>query len=107
MYCSIIWLGSQVGVVGGGSQFAVRALQRMLYLPSESILRLLDELTLLAALGSWLGFDVITSAMLTSSLTRQWFEMQASSGAPWIGVLDDPQAFLAERGWQAYLTLVS
>jgi methyltransferase (TIGR00027 family) len=76
----------------------------LFYLPSESILRLLDELNLLATPGSWLGFDVINSAMLTSPLTRRWIEMQASSGAPWIGVLDDPQTFLTERGWQASLT---
>lgn len=76
----------------------------LFYLPSESIIRLLDELNPLAASGSWLGFDVINSAMLTSPLTRQWVEMQANSGAPWIGVLDDPHAFLAERGWQATLT---
>ena len=27
--------------------------------------------------------------------------MQADSGAPWIGTLDDPEGFLAIRGWQA------
>jgi hypothetical protein len=30
--------------------------------------------------------------------------MQAKSGAPWIGVLDDPEAFLGELGWQVSLT---
>jgi hypothetical protein len=30
--------------------------------------------------------------------------MQADSGAPWIGTMDDPQGFLAARGWQATLT---
>ena len=76
----------------------------LFYLPSESIVRLLDELNSLAAPGSWLGFDVINSAMLTAPLTRQWVEMQANSGAAWIGVLDDPQGFLAGRGWRADLT---
>jgi methyltransferase (TIGR00027 family) len=76
----------------------------LFYLPDESGQRLLDELNPLAAPGSWLGFDVINSSMLTSLLTRLWIEMQANSGAPWIGVLDEPQAFLAERGWRASLT---
>ena len=76
----------------------------LFYLPSDVAIRLLDEVALLAVRESWLGFDVINSFMLTSPLTRPWIEMQAKSGAPWIGVLDDPQAFLAERGWQATLT---
>jgi hypothetical protein len=29
--------------------------------------------------------------------------MQADSGAPWIGTLDDPAGFLAERGWHPTL----
>jgi methyltransferase (TIGR00027 family) len=76
----------------------------LFYLPTENGLRLLNDLGYLAAPRSWLGFDVINSAMLTSPLTRQWVEMQASSGAPWIGVLDDPRAFMEERGWQVFLT---
>ena len=28
----------------------------------------------------------------------------ARLGAPWIGVMDDPEGFLASRGWQATLT---
>ena len=31
--------------------------------------------------------------------------MQARLGAPWLGTLDDPAAFLAERGWEATLTV--
>jgi hypothetical protein len=30
--------------------------------------------------------------------------MQAHSGAPWIGTLDDPESVLASRGWAATLT---
>jgi hypothetical protein len=58
----------------------------------------------LAARGSWLGFDVVNSVMLTSPLTQKWLAMQAAAGAPWIGTMDDPVAFLAARGWQASLT---
>ncbi len=77
----------------------------LFYLPGESLTRILDEATDLAAPGSWLGFDIVNSITLTSPWTRQWIEMQANSGAPWIGTLDDPEGFLAARGWQASLTL--
>jgi methyltransferase (TIGR00027 family) len=76
----------------------------LFYLPNESVTHLLDEVTSLAAPKSWMGFDVINSTMLISPLTRQWVEMQANSGAPWIGTMDDPEGFLAARGWKARLT---
>ena len=65
------------------------------YLPTATIVRVLDEVTRLAAPGSRLGFDVINAAMLTSPWTRPWVEMQAAAGAPWVGTLDDPVRFLA------------
>jgi methyltransferase (TIGR00027 family) len=76
----------------------------LFYLPDESLMHLLDEVTELAASGSWIGFDIINNAVLTHPLTRPWVEMQARSGAPWIGTLDDPVGFLAGRGWQATLS---
>lgn len=76
----------------------------LFYLANEHITRILDEITSLATPGSWLGFDIVNSIMLVSSLTQKWIEMQAQSGAPWIGTMDDPVGFLAERGWQASLT---
>ena len=76
----------------------------LFYLPGGVLTRLLDEVASLAAPGSWLGFDIVNSAMLTSSFMRGWLEMLARSGAPWIGTLDDPKGFLAARGWQATLS---
>jgi methyltransferase (TIGR00027 family) len=76
----------------------------LFYLPQAQIARILEKVSRLAAPGSWLGFDIINGAMLTHPLTRAWIEMQAASGAPWIGTLDDPQAFLAALGWKASLT---
>ena len=76
----------------------------LFYLPGERIARLLDEVTRLAHAGSWLGFDIVNTATLTHPLTRPWIDMQARLGAPWLGTLDDPAAFLAERGWEATLT---
>ena len=76
----------------------------LFYLPPEGITRLLDQVTRLAAPGSQLGFDMVNTATLTHPLTRPWIDMQARAGAPWLGTLDDPAAFLVERGWQATLT---
>jgi methyltransferase (TIGR00027 family) len=76
----------------------------LIYLSPEQVERCLDEVTRLAAPRSWLGFDVINREVLTSPWTRPWIEMQAQAGAPWIGTLDDPLGFLAERGWQARLS---
>lgn len=76
----------------------------LFYLSSEQLVCVLEEVTALAAPGSWLGFDIINSAMLTSPLTQKWVEMQAAAGAPWKGALDDPVGFLSERGWAARLT---
>ena len=76
----------------------------LFYLPTESIKPLLDAVTGIAAPGSWMGFDIINSNVLTSPWTRPWVEMQARSGAPWIGTLDDPGTFLAPRAWKATLT---
>jgi hypothetical protein len=48
--------------------------------------------------------DVVNSATLTSPYTKPWIDMQAKQGAPWLGAMDDPVAFLAERGWTATLS---
>jgi methyltransferase (TIGR00027 family) len=76
----------------------------LFYLPCENIDRILDEVSALAAGGSWIGFDIVNSLTLTSPMTKAWIEMQAKAGAPWLGWLDDPEAFMAARGWQATLT---
>ncbi len=76
----------------------------LFYLPDERIRAVLDGVNGLAAARSWLGCDVINSLVLTSPWTRKWVEMQASLGAPWIGVMDDPPGFFAARGWKAALS---
>lgn len=74
------------------------------YLPIESVTRILDDITRLAAPGSWMGFDSINSAMLTSPWTRQWVESLVASGVPWQSTMDDPEDVLARRGWKATVT---
>jgi O-methyltransferase involved in polyketide biosynthesis len=97
--------------VGATAQWtaAVRAIVWLIegllfYLPNEQIRRILDEMTRLAAPGSWIGFDIVNSVTLTHPLVHDWIEMQARLGAPWIGTLDEPVEYLAERGWTASLT---
>lgn len=76
----------------------------LFYFPGEFITRLLSEIALSASEASWMGFDVINSQMLTSPYTKGWVEMQAQSGTPWIGTLDDPIGLLDQYGWQASIT---
>lgn len=76
----------------------------LFYIAVEAIARLFDAVSELSAPGSRIGFDIINGQVLTSPWTRPWAEMQAAAGAPWIGTMDDPVRFLAERGWQATLT---
>jgi methyltransferase (TIGR00027 family) len=76
----------------------------LFYLPDDQLRSILDEVTGLGSSGSFLGFDVVNTVMLTHPLTRDWVEMQAAAGAPWIGALDDPVGYLSARGWRATLT---
>lgn len=73
----------------------------LFYLPPERLAELLERAMAHAAARSRLGFDVINRSALTSAITREWVEMQAQSGAPWLGTMDNPQKFLEARGWKA------
>jgi len=99
------WADALIAAGFAAQQPSVWLLEGFLfYLPNETIYHLLEAVFSLAAPGSWLGFDIINSVMLTSPITSQWVVMQAQAGAPWIGTLDDPISFLAQRGWEAALT---
>ncbi len=76
----------------------------LFYLSTEVLTHLLDRTMSLAAPGSYVGFDIINTITLTHPLTQTWVKMQAASGAPWIGTMDDPKEFLAKRGWKSKLT---
>lgn len=76
----------------------------LFYLPNETITQIIDDITDLAAPGSWMGFDINNSDVLTSPYTKAWVDMQAQMGAPWLGTLDDPESYLDARGWLATLT---
>lgn len=76
----------------------------LFYVSDDDLRALLRRVIRFCAPESWIAFDVINRDMLTSPLTRDWVEMQAQSGAPWIGCLDDPIEFLADLGCEATLT---
>lgn len=76
----------------------------LFYLPTATVRSVLEGVLTMGAPGSEIGFDVVNEAMLTSPFTRSWVEMQARSGAPWLGTLDDPGALLEAHGWTAHLT---
>ena len=76
----------------------------LFYLPDTAISTVFHKINHLTASGSWMGFDIINSITLTHPLTRQWIEMQAKSGAPWLGTMEDPIGYLAGLGWSASLT---
>lgn len=76
----------------------------LFYMSPESITHLIDQVGLPSAQGSWMGFDIINPVTLTHPLTSTWVNMQAASGAPWIGTMEDPVSFLSQRGWQAALS---
>jgi len=76
----------------------------LFYQPCETIHRILEQVSGLSAPASRIGFDVVNAVTLTSPFTKTWIEMQARSGAPWLGWLDDPETFLAGLGWRAALS---
>lgn len=73
----------------------------LFYLPAEVVTALFERITVLSVLGSWLGCELKNTAMLTSPHTRSWIELLAREGAAWISSIDEPEAFLGERGWRA------
>ena len=75
-------------------------------LSPEDLRALLVRVMKASTPGSYLAFDVINSATLTSPLTRPLVEMQARAGAPWTGTMDDPKSLLKRHGWRAELTQI-
>ena len=73
----------------------------LVYLPTPTVLEVLDSVTALATPGSLVGFDLPNTITLTHAWTRAWVEMQAAQGAAFLGTMDDPRAMVAERGWTA------
>ncbi len=72
----------------------------LFYLEEADVLQMLDQVSALAAPGSWLGLDVTNRAMLTSPWRRDWLESLRRAGTPQRSAMDEPEAVLGARGWQ-------
>ncbi|HMN26575.1 MAG TPA: hypothetical protein PKE45_00365 [Caldilineaceae bacterium] len=64
----------------------------------------LTILTRLSALGSWLGFDQLNSALLNSPLFRPQRQSLTEMGAPPLSTLEEPQELGAVHNWTAEIT---
>lgn len=71
------------------------------YLSELAVQALLDRVTALSAPGSWLGLTAINREMLTSPVMHIWLKFMEQAGIPWLSAMDEPEAFLAKRGWVA------
>jgi methyltransferase (TIGR00027 family) len=101
------WEAALAGADVSRNEPAIWLLEGFLfYLLPDDITALLERVMRASSQGSYLAFDVINGATLTSPLTRPWVEMQAQAGAPWTGTMDDPVSLLKTRGWKAKLTQI-
>lgn len=71
------------------------------YLSESVIPHLLNLVTALSAPGSCLGLTAINRATLTSPVMRVLLQFLEEAGIPWLSAIDEPEAFLAKRGWVA------
>lgn len=70
------------------------------YLEAEDVSRLFKTLRMLAAPGSWIGFDAIGAQALTSPLMKAMLKDLEALGSPFKFGLSNPKEFLAENGWE-------
>ena len=64
------------------------------FLPESAVHDLLRRIGALAAPKSWIGMDVVNTAMLASPQTRHWTVGMSAAEAPWLFTDDDPGALL-------------
>jgi methyltransferase (TIGR00027 family) len=75
------------------------------YLNDTAVRHVLSQTAQLAAPGSVLGANLINAVFLTHPATQSFREMFAALDAPWQWGTDEPEAFLAQHGWRATITL--
>ncbi len=71
------------------------------YLSESVIPHLLNLVTALSASDSCLGLTAINRATLTSPAMRVLLQFLEKAGIPWLSTMDEPEVFLAKRGWVA------
>lgn len=83
---------------GRPAAFLVEGL--LLYLDDGAVSRLFGHLGQLASPGSWLGFDVIGTEVMSSPYMSGVRAKLEELGCPWRFAVADPEAFVAQHGWQ-------
>ena len=78
----------------------------LMYLTPAGAAQVMTHISRLAAAGSWLGFDVLNEATLTSPLAQARIQWLAERGMPWQFGVDDPVAWVESFGWTATATTV-
>ena len=73
----------------------------LFYMPEAAVRGLLDGVGALATSGSLLGVDLVNDDLLASPLMRPLLRALARRGAPGHFGANDPEALLAEHGWEA------
>ena len=77
-------------------------IERLQYMRPERANRVIRELTSLARAGSWIGLAIVTSQTVRSDFMQPFLrKLEAAGLPPWIFGVDDPEAWLAEYGWDA------
>lgn len=69
------------------------------YLDEASATRLLSTIERLAAVGSWIGVDMVNVETLRSPYLTGYLQKLREFGCPWTFGVGDPDTFLAEHGW--------
>jgi methyltransferase (TIGR00027 family) len=73
----------------------------LFYMPEAAVRGLLDGAGALATSGSLLGVDLVNDDLLASPLMRPLLRALARRGVPGHFGANDPEALLAEHGWEA------
>jgi methyltransferase (TIGR00027 family) len=96
------WLPNLTASGFDREQPSIWVVEGLLYYLTESQVRaLLQRISQAAAPGSRFGADLVSASFFSSPWTKSALEMMAKSGMPWQFGSDDPEALLAENGWQA------
>ena len=74
----------------------------LVHLEPAAVTRIFRELRRIACAGSWIGVPLVGADTIDSVFMKPLLEKQAALGWPaWKFGVRDPEAFLAEHGWDA------
>ncbi len=81
---------------------AVLLIGRLAFLDRPTVERVFRALRTICAPGSWIGLDFVSARSLKSTFLRPLLQKRAEFGyPPWQFGVNDPEGFLAERGWSS------